>query len=149
MIMEWDVIISKSIEDQNEDLGIFNWNFKSSNVHLGLNTLVSEKVKDREWALRVNSSLLHGIEDSSEVWAQEIFLIPKKNESKSYSGKTKVFCSKSLQTIGDQIGLIELVNDGIKEGIWGIKHNPLCFNTHNREPCWHIRLYKISNVEEE
>ena len=73
----------------------------------------------------------------------------KKNERKSYSGKTKVFCSKSLQTIGDQIGLIELVNDEIKEGIWGIKHNPLCFNTHNREPCWHIRLYKISNVEEE
>jgi hypothetical protein len=93
--------------------------------------------------------LLHGIEDSSEVWAQEIFLIPKKNERKSYSGKTKVFCSKLLQTIGDQIGLIELVNDEIKEGIWGIKHNPLCFNTHNREPCWHIRLYKISNVEEE
>ena len=147
--MEWDVIISKSIEDQNEDLGIFNWNFKSSNAHLGLNTLVSEKVKDREWALRVNSSLLHGIEDSSEVWAQEIFIIHKKNERKSYYGKTKVFCSKSLQTIGDQIGLIELVNDGIKEGIWGIKHNPLCFNTHNREPCWHIRLYKISNVEEE
>ncbi|MDC3247325.1 hypothetical protein OAU60_02830, partial [Euryarchaeota archaeon] len=77
--MEWDVIISKSIEDQNEDLGIFNWNFKSSNTHLGLNTLVSERIKNREWALRVNSSLLHGIEDGSEVWAQEIFLIPKTN----------------------------------------------------------------------
>ena len=149
MIMEWDVIISKSIEDQNEDLGIFNWNFKSSNTHLGLNTLVSEKVKDREWALRVNSSLLHGIEDGSEVWAQEIFLIPKTNKKKSYSGKTKIFYSKSLQTIGNQIGLIELVNDEIKEGIWGIKHNPLCFNIHNREPCWHIRLHKISNGEEE
>ena len=130
MIMEWDVIISKSIEDQNEDLGIFNWNFKSSNTHLGLNTLVSERVKNRECALRVISSLLHGIEDGSEVWAQEIFLIPKTNEKKSYSDKTKIFYSKSLQTIGDQIGLIELVNNEIKEGIWNVKHNPLCFNIH-------------------
>ena len=149
MIMEWDVIISKSIEDQNEDLGIFNWNFKSSNTHLGLNTLVSEKVKDREWALRVNSSLLHGIEDSSEVWAQEIFLIPKTNEKKSYSGKTKIFYSKSLQTIGNQIGLIELVNQEIKEKRWDIRSNPLGFSTHDGEPCWHIRLYGISQNEEE
>jgi len=147
--MEWDVVISKSIEDQNEDLGIFNWNFKSSNTHLGLNTLVSEKVKDREWALRVNSSLLHGIEDSSEVWAQEIFLIPKTNEKKSYSGKTKIFYSKSLQTIGNQIGLIELVNQEIKEKRWDIRSNPLGFSTHDGEPCWHIRLYGISQNEEE
>ena len=35
MNMEWDVVISKSIEDQNEDLGIFNWNFKSSNTTWG------------------------------------------------------------------------------------------------------------------
>lgn len=149
MIMQWNVIISKSIEDQNEDLGIFNWNFKGSNTCLGLNTLVSAKIKDREWALRVNSSLVHGVEDGSEVWAQEIFLIPKTNERQSYSGETKIFYSKSLQTIGDQIGLIELVNNEIKEGMWDLRANPLSFSIHNRGPCWHIRLHRISQDEEE
>ena len=147
--MQWDVIISKSIEDLNEDLGVFNWNFKGSNTCFGLNTLVSAKIKDSEWALRVNSSLVHGIEDGSEVWAQEIFLIPKTNERKSYSGETKIFYSKSLQTIGDQIGLIELVNNEIKEGMWDFRANPLGFSTHNRESCWHIRLHRISQNEEE
>ena len=149
MIMEWDVIISKSIEDQNEDLGIFNWNFKSSNTHLGLNTLVSERVKNREWALRVNSSPVHGIEDGSEVWTQEIFLIPKTNKKLSYSGETKIFHSKSLQTIDGQIGLIELVNQEIMEKRWDFRSNPLNFSTHDGEPCWHIRLYGISQNEEE
>ena len=78
MIMEWDVIISKSIEDQNEDLGIFNWNFKSSNTHLGLNTLVSERIKNREWALRVNSSLgkvNRFLDDDSEENLERIHLM--------------------------------------------------------------------------
>jgi len=114
-----------------------------------LNTLVSAKIKDSEWALRVNSSLVHGIEDGSEVWAQEIFLIPKTNERQSYSGETKIFYSKSLQTIGDQIGLTELVNNKIKEGMWDFRANPLGFSTHNREPCWYIRLHRISQNEEE
>jgi hypothetical protein len=147
--MQWNVIISKSIEDQNEDLGIFNWNFKGSNACQGLNTLVSAKIKDREWALRVNSSPVHGIEDGSEVWTQEIFLIPKTNKKLSYSGETKIFHSKSLQTIDGQIGLIELVNQEIKEKRWDIRSNPLGFSTHDGEPCWHIRLYGISQNEEE
>ena len=147
--MRWDVIISKSIEDKNADLGVFNWNFEGHNIHLGLNTLVSEKIQLREWALRVNSSPVHGIEDGSEVWTQEIFLIPKTNKKLSYSGETKIFHSKSLQTIDGQIGLIELVNQEIKEKRWDIRGNPLGFSTHDGEPCWHIRLYGISQNEEE
>ena len=147
--MQWDVITSKSIEDKNADLGVFNWNFEGHNIHLGLNTLVSAKIKLREWALRVNSSPVHGIEDGSEVWTQEIFLIPKTNKKLSYSGETKIFHSKSLQTIDGQIGLIELVNQEIKEKRWDIKSNPLGFSTHDGEPCWHIRLYGVSQNEEE
>ena len=147
MIMRWDVIISESIEDKKDNLGVFNWNFES--ISLGLNSLVSSKIKDREWALRVNSSPVHGIEDGSEVWTQEIFLIPKTNKKLSYSGETKIFHSKSLQTIDGQIGLIELVNQEIKEKRWDIKSNPLGFSTHDGEPCWHIRLYGVSQNEEE
>jgi len=147
--MRWDVIISKSIEDKNADLGVFNWNFEGQNIYLGLNTLVSEKIKLREWALRVNSSLVHGIERGKEVWAQEIFLIPKKNEKLSYSGETRIFHSNSLQTINQQIGLVELVNQEIMKKRWDIRSNPLNFSIHGGEPCWHIRLHGISQDEEE
>ena len=104
---KWDVVISKSIEDSGRELGLMNWpKMKSDKTLPGLNTLVSEKIASNKWFIRGNTSLLHGIEDGSEVWAQEIFFIPKKMVKKKYSGKSKVIHSKSLLNYEDQIGLI-------------------------------------------
>ena len=102
-----------------------------------------------KWFIRGNTSLLHGIEDGSEVWAQEIFFIPKKMVKKKYSGKSKIIHSKSLLNYEDQIGLIELVNSEINEGKWDYWASPLGFSSHDSKPCWHIRMYEISNAEEE
>ena len=147
---EWDVVISKSIEDPGKELGIINWSsIKSDKTLPGLNTLVSEKIASNKWFIRGNTSLLHGIEDGSEVWAQEIFFIPKKMVKKKYSGKSKVIHSKSLLNYEDQIGLIESVNNEINEGKWDFWASPLGFSSHNGKPCWHIRMYEISNAEEE
>ena len=117
---KWDVVISKSIDDPGKELGIINWvSLKSDKTLPGLNTLVSEKIATDKWFIRGNTSLLHGIEDGSEVWAQEIFLIPKKMVKLKYSGKSKIIHSKSLLNYEDQIGLIELVNNEInEEWIW-------------------------------
>ena len=147
---KWDVVISKSIEDPGKELGIMNWSsIKSDKTLPGLNTLVSEKIASNKWFIRGNTSLLHGIEDGSEVWAQEIFFIPKKMVKKKYSGKSKIIHSKSLLNYEDQIGLIELVNSEINEGKWDYWASPLGFSSHNSKPCWHIRMYEISNAEEE
>ena len=147
---KWDVVISKSIEDPGKELGIMNWSsIKSDKTLPGLNTLVSEKIASNKWFIRGNTSLLHGIEDGSEVWAQEIFFIPKKMVKKKYSGKSKVIHSKSLLNYEDQIGLIESVNNEINEGKWDFWASPLGFSSHNGKPCWHIRMYEIVNEEEE
>ena len=147
---KWDVVISKSIGDPGKELGIMNWSsIKSDKTLPGLNTLVSEKIASNKWFIRGNTSLLHGIEDGSEVWAQEIFFIPKKMVKKKYSGKSKVIHSKSLLNYEDQIGLIESVNNEINEGKWDFWASPLGFSSHNGKPCWHIRMYEISNSEEE
>ncbi|MDA7603182.1 hypothetical protein N8771_01710 [Euryarchaeota archaeon] len=147
---KWDVVISKSIGDPGKELGIMNWSsIKSDKTLPGLNTLVSEKIASNKWFIRGNTSLLHGIEDGSEVWAQEIFFIPKKMVKKKYSGKSKVIHSKSLLNYEDQIGLIESVNNEINEGKWDFWASPLGFSSHNGKPCWHIRMYEISNAEEE
>ena len=74
---KWDVVISKSIDDSSRELGLMNWP-KMKSDKPGLNTLVSEKVGSNKWSIRYPTTLLHGIEDGSEVWAQEVFLIPKK-----------------------------------------------------------------------
>ena len=147
---EWDVVISKSIEDPGKELGIINWSsIKSDKTLPGLNTLVSEKIASNKWFIRGNTSLLHGIEDGSEIWAQEIFFIPKKMVKKIYSGKSKIIHSKSLLNYEDQIGLIELVNSEINDGKGDFRASPLSFSSHNGKPCWHIRMYEISNAEEE
>jgi len=147
---KWDVVISKSIEDPGKELGIMNWSsIKSDKTLPGLNTLVSEKIASNKWFIRGNTSLLHGIEDGSEVWAQEIFFIPKKMVKKKYSGKSKVIHSKSLLNYEDQIGLIESVNNEINEGKWDFWASPLGFSSHNGKPCWHIRMYEMVNEEEE
>ena len=147
---KWDDVISKSIGDPGKELGIMNWSsIKSDKTLPGLNTLVSEKIASNKWFIRGNTSLLHGIEDGSEVWAQEIFFIPKKMVKKKYSGKSKVIHSKSLLNYEDQIGLIESVNNEINEGKWDFWASPLGFSSHNGKPCWHIRMYEISNAEEE
>ena len=147
---KWDVVISKSIEDPGKELGIMNWSsIKSDKTLPGLNRLVSEKIASNKWFIRGNTSLLHGIEDGSEVWAQEIFFIPKKMAKKKYSGKSKVIHSKSLLNYEDQIGLIESVNNEINEGKWDFWASPLGFSSHNGKPCWHIRMYEIVNEEEE
>ena len=131
-------------------MGIINWSsIKSDKTLPGLNTLVSEKIATDKWFIRGNTSLLHGIEDGSEVWAQEIFLIPKKMVKKKYSGKSKVIHSKSLLNYEDQIGLIESVNNEINEGKWDFRASPLGFSSHNGKPCWHIRMYEKLNEQEE
>lgn len=147
---KWDVVISKSIDDPGKELGIMNWSsLKSDKTLPGLNTLVSEKIATDKWFIRGNTSLLHGIEDGSEVWAQEVFLIPKKMVKLKYSGRSKIIHSESLLNYEDQIGLIELVNNEINEGIWDYRASPLGFSSHNGKPCWHIRMYEIVNEEEE
>ena len=147
---KWDVVISKTIEDPGKELEIMNWSsIKSDKTLPGLNTLVSEKIASNKWFIRGNTSLLHGIEDGSEVWAQEIFFIPKKMVKKKYSGKSKVIHSKSLLNYEDQIGLIESVNNEINEGKWDFWASPLGFSSHNGKPCWHIRMYEMVNEEEE
>ena len=147
---KWDVVISKSIDDPGKELGIINWvSLKSDKTLPGLNTLVSEKIANKKWHIRGNASLIHGIEDGSEVWAQEVFLIPKKMVKLKYSGKSKIIHSKSLLNYEDQIGLIELVNNEINEGIWDYRGSPLGFHSHNSKPCWHIRMYEKVNEEEE
>ena len=147
---KWDVVISKSIDDSSRELGIMNLSsLKSDKTLPGLNTLVSEKVGSNKWSIRYPNNLLHGIEDGSEVWAQEVFLIPKKMVKLKFSGRSKIIHSESLLNYEDQIGLIELVNNVINEGIWNFRASPLGFSSHNGKPCWHIRMYEISNAEEE
>ena len=145
---KWDVVISKSIDDSSRELGLMNWP-KMKSDKPGLNTLVSEKIASNKWSIRYPTTLLHGIEDGSEVWAQEVFPTPKKMVKLKYSGKSKIIHSKSLLNYEDQIGLIELVNNEINEGIWDYRASPLGFSSHNGKPCWHIRMYEKSNSEEE
>ena len=145
---KWDVVISKSIDDSSRELGLMNWP-KMKSDKPGLNTLVSEKVGSNKWSIRYPTTLLHGIEDGSEVWAQEVFLIPKKMVKLKFSGRSKIIHSESLLNYEDQIGLIELVNDEINEGVWDYRASPLGFSSHNGKPCWHIRMYEKLNEQEE
>ena len=145
---KWDVVISKSIDDSSRELGLMNWP-KMKSDKPGLNTLVSEKVGSNKWSIRYPTTLLHGIEDGSEVWAQEVFLTPKKMVKLKFSGRSKIIHSESLLNYEDQIGLIELVNNEINEGVWDYRASPLGFSSHNGKPCWHIRMYEISNSGEE
>ena len=147
---KWDVVISKSIDDYGKELGIINWiSIKSDKTLPGLNTLVSEKLGSNKWSIRYPTTLLHGIEDGSEVWAQEVFLIPKKMVKLKFSGRSKIIHSESLLNYEDQIGLIELVNNEINEGVWDYRASPLGFSSHNGKPCWHIRMYEKLNEQEE
>ena len=147
---KWDVVISKSIDDYGKELGIINLSsLKSDKTLPGLNTLVSEKLGSNKWSIRYPTTLLHGIEDGSEVWAQEVFPTPKKMVKLKFSGRSKIIHSESLLNYEDQIGLIELVNNEINEGIWDYRASPLGFSSHNGKPCWHIRMYEKVNEEEE
>ena len=121
---KWDVVISKSIDDSSRELGLMNWP-KMKSDKPGLNTLVSEKVGSNKWSIRYPTTLLHGIEDGSEVWAQEVFLTPKKMVKLKFSGRSKIIHSESLLNYEDQIGLIELVNNEINEGVWDYRASPL------------------------
>ena len=145
---KWDVVISKSIDDISRELGLMNWP-KMKSDKPGLNTLVSEKLGSNKWSIRYPTTLLHGIEDGSEVWAQEVFLIPKKMVKLKFSRRSKIIHSESLLNYEDQIGLIELVNNEINEGVWDYRASPLGFSSHNGKPCWHIRMYEKLNEQEE
>ena len=66
-----------------------------------------------------------------------------------FSGRSKIIHSESLLNYEDQIGLIELVNNEINEGVWDYRASPLGFSSHNGKLCWHIRMYETVNEDEE
>jgi hypothetical protein len=120
--MHWDVVYSEQIEDfaiKNE-LGLFNWINKEEKSK-GLNSLVNERITDSNWFVFQPSGVTHGIEDGSEIYAQELILID--GDMPHWSGSDekiyKVVSAPTLSSSEGKIGLIEIVNKELSQG-WSL-----------------------------
>ena len=107
--MHWDVVYSKQIEDfvVKNELGLFNWIDKEEKSK-GLNSLVNERITDSNWFVFQPGVVTHGIEDGSEIYAQELILIDKDipHWSKSNEENYKVVSASTLSSKGEKKGLI-------------------------------------------
>ena len=142
--MHWDVVISEQIEDYSIDskLGLFNWVHEEDRAK-GLNSLVNERISDSNWSVPSRSKVAHGIEDGSEIYAQELILIDKDMPHWSNSNEEmyKVVSAPTLSSSEEKKGLIDIVNKEISQG-WSLGRNSsFDYYLHNDEPCWHVRLF--------
>ena len=142
--MHWDVVISKQIEDYSIEskLGLFNWVHEEDRAK-GLNSLVNERISDSNWSVPLRSKVVHGIEDGSEIYAQELILIDKDMPHWSNSNEEmyKVVSAPTLSSSEEKKGLIDIVNKEISQG-WSLGRNSsFDYYLHNDEPCWHVRLF--------
>ena len=142
--MHWDVVYSKQIEDfaiKNE-LGLFNW-INEEEKSKGLNSLVNERITDSNWFVFQPGVVTHGIEDGSEIYAQELILID--GDMPHWSGSDekiyKVVSAPTLSSSEGKIGLIEIENKELSQG-WSLgKNSSFDYQMHNGEHCWHVRLF--------
>jgi hypothetical protein len=142
--MHWDVVISEQIEDYSKEskLGLFNWVHEEDSAK-GLNSLVNERISESDWSVPNQSKVVHGIEDGSEIYAQELILIDKDmpHWSKSNEEIYKVVSAPTLSSNEEKKGLIDIVNKEISQG-WSLGRNSsFDYYSHNNEPCWHVRLF--------
>ena len=145
-IMHWDVVISKQIEDYtvSSKVGLLNYNsLDEGEVVKGLNSLVGERIKDSDWSVMRTSMVIHGIEDGSEIYAQELILIDENipHWSRSNEEIYKVVSASMLSSSEEKKGLIDIVNKEISAGWCLGKNSSFGYYYHNSEPCWHIRLF--------
>lgn len=142
--MHWDVVFSKQIEDYTTEtkLGLINMDSDKEDAK-GLNSLVNERISESDWSVPNQSKVVHGIEDGSEIYAQELILIDKDmpHWSKSNEEIYKVVSAPTLSSNEEKKGLIDIVNKEISQG-WSLGRNSsFDYYSHNNEPCWHVRLF--------
>ena len=145
--MHWDVVISEQFEDYNlapSKVGLFNYNsLDEGELVKGLNSLVNERIRDSDWSAFKTSMVIHGNEDGSEIYAQELILID--GDMPHWSGSNvkiyKVVSAPTLSSSEGKIGLIEIVNKEFLQG-WSLgKNSSFGYQMHNGEHCWHVRLF--------
>tara|TARA_Y100000766_G_C18532814_1_gene424477 strand:+ start:96 stop:560 length:465 start_codon:yes stop_codon:yes gene_type:complete len=145
--MHWDVVISKQIEDYKiaaSKVGLLNYNsLDEGELVKGLNSLVNERIKDSDWSAFTTSMVVHGNEDGSEIYAQELILIDKDIPHWSKSNKKiyKVVSASTLSSKGEKKGLIDIVNKEISAGWCLGKNSSFGYYFHNGKHCWHVRLF--------
>ena len=145
--MHWDVVISKQIEDYNiaaSKVGLLNYNsLDEGELVKGLNSLVNERIKDSDWSAFTTSMVVHGNEDGTEIYAQELILIDKEmpHWSKSNEKIYKVVSASTLSSKGEKKGLIDIVNKEISAGWCLGKNSSFGYYFHNGKHCWHVRLF--------
>ena len=142
--MHWDVVFSKQIEDYTTEtkLGLINMDSDKEDAK-GLNSLVNEKIRGSDWQVMRRSRVVHGIEDGSEIYAQELCLNDKDlpHWSNSNDEIYKVVSAPTLSSHEGEMGLIDIVNKEISMG-WSLGRNSsFDYYLHNDEPCWHVRLF--------
>ena len=145
--MHWDVVVSKQIEDYNlaaSKVGLFNYiSLDEGELVKGLNSLVNERIRDSNWSVIRTSMVVHGDEDGSEIYAQELILIDKDipHWSKSNEEIYKVVSASTLSSKGEKKGLIDIVNKEISAGWCLGRNSSFGYYFHNGEHCWHVRLF--------
>ena len=144
--MYWDVVFSEQIEDYaiESKLGLLNWDRLDEKERAkGLNSLVNERISESNWSVPRRSRVVHGIEDDSEIYAQELILIDKDMPHWSNWNQEiyKVVSAQTLSSNEEKMGLIDIVNKEISQG-WSLGRNSsFDYYSHNDEPCWHVRLF--------
>lgn len=142
--MHWDVVISEQIEDYSADkkLGLFNYSgdLVENDLLKGLNSLVNQKIKDSNWSVPEKSKVIHGIEEGTQVYAQELIFIDSEMPHWSRYDED-IYKVISARTLKGKDGLIEIANKEIS-GVWSLgRHSSFGFCLHNDEPSWHVRLF--------
>ena len=145
--MHWDVVVSKQIEDYNlaaSKVGLFNYiSLDEGELVKGLNSLVNERIRDSNWSVIRTSMVVHGNEDGSEIYAQELILIDKDmpHWSRTTEENYKLVSASMLSSKGEKKGLIDIVNEELSAG-WSLGRNSsFGYYFHNGKHCWHVRLF--------
>ena len=138
------MVFSEQIEDYSIEskLGLINWDHEEDRAK-GLNSLVNERISGSDWSVPRRSRVVHGIEDSLEIYAQELILIDSGMPHWSNSNEEiyKVVSAPTLSSNEEKKGLIDIVNRKISQG-WSLGRNSsFDYYLHNGEPCWHVRLF--------
>tara|TARA_B100001123_G_scaffold447406_1_gene604843 strand:+ start:1798 stop:2277 length:480 start_codon:yes stop_codon:yes gene_type:complete len=134
----WDVVISEEIEDIDNEIGALNW--KSLSTSPGLSTIVNQRIKE-DWL--VIGGFCHGIEDGKEVWVQPMMQLLKN----PYPGNKKItewkrITSFNLHKKNGKDGLVEIVNEQIKNGWNLVRYSSLSYDIHKGIGKWGISMWK-------
>lgn len=142
--MHWDVVISEQIEDYSVDknLGLFNYSVDpvENDLIKRLNSLVNQHIEDSNWSVPEKSKVIHGIEEGTQVYAQELIFIDSEMPHWSRYDQD-IYKVISAKTLKGKDGLIEIANKEIS-GVWSLgRESSFGFSIHKDEPCWHVRLF--------